>query len=1478
MRNFTLKEICLLKRLLFVILFLLSSTAAFSQFYATHYIAPAPWQYYSDANEIVIATESTTMVNVVLSKSDGTKITDLTTIKGTPAVYRFTGSPNALNLNALSSILSGAGLIIKSTNGTTSINLRNVASDNGGIDDGKIKGNAALTSFGDAGIGSRYRIGYYRDGSLGNFGSFGEQFPTYSIMAINDGTSIKLNGTAITTLNAGQSYLFKAPMGSLVESSNVTVMNTSAHIDQPEGCGDGTIDQIAPESVLGLEYFIQRGKGNDTAEQTTVIATKDNTEITINTFSVTGTLVSTITKTLINAGDFYTFNNGISNSSFSASRILAAKNVAVYSGTAQSCEVDISTIAPVSACGGSTFIETAKFTHYNNNALPYFGYVLLQDAAAKVYVNNVDIESIVGISSRYQLGTTGWYLINFDNVKIGNPDFLSVSSAAKMTISIVQQGGGFSMAGFFSNFTDIPDAPSVTYINGGECKFDKAELITPVGFAPYQWYFNGSPLVGETSNTHTATSTGLYSVESTLACGSRTQSKSLSVTLCTDLQVLKTVNNANPCVGSEVEFTIEVTNLGPNNVVGLTVNDLLLSGYTFVDATPFAGTTYDAVTGVWNIGQLADTGVITLKVKAIVNATGIYTNTAAIPEGSQVDPDKLNNTSSVATSPKITPTVAVAGVDQIGSGTCGLTTVTLAANAPTVGTGKWTIVSGTGGSFTLDTDPTTTFSGTAGIAYVLKWTISNGSCTPSSDDVAVTFNQIPSTALAGADQISSTTCGLTTITLAANKPTVGTGKWTIVSGTGGSFTLDTDPTTTFSGTAGTAYILKWTISNGSCAPSNDDVAVTFNQIPSTAVAGVDQIGSGTCGLTTVTLAANAPTVGIGKWTIFSGTGGSFTLDTDPTTTFAGTAGTAYILKWTISNGSCTPSSDDVAVTFNQIPSTAVAGADQISSTTCGLITVTLDANAPTVGTGKWTIVSGTGGSFTLDTDPTTAFSGTAGTAYILKWTISNSSCTPSSDDVAVTFNQIPSTAVAGADQISSTTCGLTTVTLAANAPTVGTGKWTIVSGTGGSFTLDTDPTTTFAGTAGTAYILKWTISNSSCAASNDDVAVTFTQIPTATITGNLKACLTTTLTAVTDANAANYIWYKNNLEISGEVSSSLIVTANGDYKVKITNSVSLCEQISSVSTVMVEDTINPTIACSGNVTVKVDTASTVATVVLTPSTAADNCGIATTINDHPSTSFAIGTTTVTWTTTDNSGNIASCTQTVTVNPEAPSIALVKTAVFNDENGDGYAQPGETITYSFEVTNTGNTNLTAITISDPLPGVVMTGGPISLLAGDTDVVSFKGRYIILQSDINTGSVTNQATVYGTSPDGKIIENKADNVTKLDDQPVVLPETECAIKVFNAVSVNGAGQNNNFYIEGIDCYPDNRVEIYNRWGVLVYESDRYNNEDRSFRGISEGRVTVDRSQELPVGTYFYIFKYKDSKFNTFEKSGYLYLNRK
>lgn len=121
------------------------------------------------------------------------------------------------------------------------------------------------------------------------------------------------------------------------------------------------------------------------------------------------------------------------------------------------------------------------------------------------------------------------------------------------------------------------------------------------------------------------------------------------------------------------------------------------------------------------------------------------------------------------------------------------------------------------------------------------------------------------------------------------------------------------------------------------------------------------------------------------------------------------------------------------------------------------------------------------------------------------------------------------------------------------------------------------------------------------------------------------------------------------------------------------------------------------------------------------------------------------------------------------------------------------------------------------------------------------------------------------------------NQSSSVTiEVNNDCFVAPA--CNLLVHNSFSPNNDGINETFFIENIDqinCFPTNTVEIYNRWGVLVYKTKQYDNITRVFRGISEGRATINESNQLPTGTYFYTIKYTDSKGKEFEESGYLYL---
>ncbi len=95
------------------------------------------------------------------------------------------------------------------------------------------------------------------------------------------------------------------------------------------------------------------------------------------------------------------------------------------------------------------------------------------------------------------------------------------------------------------------------------------------------------------------------------------------------------------------------------------------------------------------------------------------------------------------------------------------------------------------------------------------------------------------------------------------------------------------------------------------------------------------------------------------------------------------------------------------------------------------------------------------------------------------------------------------------------------------------------------------------------------------------------------------------------------------------------------------------------------------------------------------------------------------------------------------------------------------------------------------------------------------------------------------------------------------------------VYNAVTPDEDGKNDFFFIDGIKDFPKNTLEIFNRWGVKVYETTGYNESDNVFKGISEGRLTVSKQKKLPAGTYYYVLNYEYNSQNI-KKAGYLYLN--
>ena len=216
----------------------------------------------------------------------------------------------------------------------------------------------------------------------------------------------------------------------------------------------------------------------------------------------------------------------------------------------------------------------------------------------------------------------------------------------------------------------------------------------------------------------------------------------------------------------------------------------------------------------------------------------------------------------------------------------------------------------------------------------------------------------------------------------------------------------------------------------------------------------------------------------------------------------------------------------------------------------------------------------------------------------------------------------------------------------------------------------------------------------------------------------------------------------------------------------------------------------------------------------------------------------------------------------------------------------------TITYSYcEVLNPTNCTGLQTLVVTIMPTVI----PVAV---DDSATTAKGTPVtisVLANDTLNGAVTPTVVTHPTN--GTAVENANGTVeyrpytgfvgtdsfvyeicngAGCSSATVIVKITEDII-VYNGVSVNGNDKNNHFHIDGIENYPNNKVRIYNRWGVEVFSVKGYDNVTKVFKGISDGRVTIEASERLPQGTYYYIIEYVDEHNKKQTEVGWLYLKK-
>jgi len=82
-------------------------------------------------------------------------------------------------------------------------------------------------------------------------------------------------------------------------------------------------------------------------------------------------------------------------------------------------------------------------------------------------------------------------------------------------------------------------------------------------------------------------------------------------------------------------------------------------------------------------------------------------------------------------------------------------------------------------------------------------------------------------------------------------------------------------------------------------------------------------------------------------------------------------------------------------------------------------------------------------------------------------------------------------------------------------------------------------------------------------------------------------------------------------------------------------------------------------------------------------------------------------------------------------------------------------------------------------------------------------------------------------------------------------------EPCLVIHNVITPNGDGLNDTWIIDCIENFPDNTVQIFNRWGELINSFDHYDNTTQVWDGTNFNR------RLLPAGTYYYVLKIKNEK---------------
>jgi gliding motility-associated-like protein len=186
-------------------------------------------------------------------------------------------------------------------------------------------------------------------------------------------------------------------------------------------------------------------------------------------------------------------------------------------------------------------------------------------------------------------------------------------------------------------------------------------------------------------------------------------------------------------------------------------------------------------------------------------------------------------------------------------------------------------------------------------------------------------------------------------------------------------------------------------------------------------------------------------------------------------------------------------------------------------------------------------------------------------------------------------------------------------------------------------------------------------------------------------------------------------------------------------------------------------------------------------------------------------------------------------------------------------------PNGTTTYYVVVDNgLGCADSDTISVTSNPAVVADAGADVTIIATESTVIGGSptgpsGSTFVWKPlpGLDNSNLANPVASPLTTTTYTVTVSTAQGCTATDDVTVtVIP----SIVIPDGISPNADGDNDEWVIDGIELFPNCTVEVYNRWGELLFQSPGYK---EHWKGKYKGK-------DLPVGTYYYIIDLKDPLF--------------